>query len=65
VFARDYLRFFEQYAQSMSLWAPDGSAFTYAGTNESGETGIWIQPAQPDVEPVLMTGGVFASWSPA
>ncbi|MGZ8585252.1 MAG: hypothetical protein ACXWXP_07225 [Actinomycetota bacterium] len=65
VFARDYLQFFEQYAQSMSLWAPDGSAFTYAGTNESGETGIWIQPAQPDAEPVLMTGGVFASWSPA
>lgn len=65
VFARDYLSFFEQYAQSMSLWAPDGSAFTYAGTTESGITGVWIQPAEPDAEPILMTGGVFASWSPA
>ena len=31
VFSRDYLQFFEQYAQSMRLWSPDGSAFVYAG----------------------------------
>jgi hypothetical protein len=64
VFARDYLQFFEQYAQSMTLWAPDGSAFTYAGTNESAEMGVWIQPASAETEPVLVTQGVFASWSP-
>jgi TolB protein len=65
VFARDYLQFFEQYAQSMRLWAPDGSAFTYAGTNEAGETGVWVQPAEAGAEPALVTAGVFASWSPA
>lgn len=64
VFGNQYLQFFEQYAQSMSLWAPDGSAFTYAGTNEVGETGVWIQPARAGIEPVLVTAGVFATWSP-
>jgi TolB protein len=64
VFARDYLQFFQQYAQSMTLWAPDGSAFTYAGTNESGVAGVWIQPAVEGIEPVLVTEGVFAAWSP-
>jgi hypothetical protein len=64
VFGRDYLQFFEQYAQSMSLWAPDGSAFTYAGSSKSGEQGIWVQPARPGAEPVLVAHGVFAAWSP-
>jgi TolB protein len=49
----------------MTLWAPDGSAFAYAGTNEAGETGVWIQPAVEGVDPVLLGAGVFASWSPA
>jgi dipeptidyl aminopeptidase/acylaminoacyl peptidase len=64
VFGRDYLSFFEQYAQSMSLWAPDGSAFAYAGYNEAGEEGIWVQPAQLERQPVLVKDGVFATWSP-
>jgi Tol biopolymer transport system component len=64
-FSREYLRFFEQYAQSMSLWAPDGGAFVYAGSSEAGETGVWIQPASSDTAPVLVADGVFATWSPA
>ena len=63
--SRDYLQFFEQYAQSMTLWSPDGSAFVYAGQQEgSGESGIWIQPATPDTAPVRVADGVVASWSP-
>jgi TolB protein len=65
VFAREYLRFFEQYAQSMTLWAPDGSAFTYAGTDEAGRVGVWVQPVRAGAEPILVTDGVFAAWSPA
>jgi Tol biopolymer transport system component len=65
VFAREYLSFFEQHAQSMSLWAPDGSAFVYAGSSESGESGVWIQPAVGGAEPVRVSDGVFATWSPA
>ena len=63
-FSRDYLQFFEQYAQSMRLWSPDGSAFVYAGESESGESGIWIQPATRDAAPVRLADGVFATWSP-
>jgi Tol biopolymer transport system component len=62
--SREYLQFFEQYAQSMTLWAPDGSAFVYAGENESQGSGVWIQPASPDTEPVRVADGVVASWSP-
>ena len=47
--SRDYFQFFEQHAQSMTLWSPDGSAFVYAGQQaESGESGVWIQPATTD-----------------
>ena len=63
-FSRDYLQFFEQYAQSMRLWSPDGSAFVYAGENESGGSGVWIQPATPNASPVRVADGVFATWSP-
>jgi Tol biopolymer transport system component len=62
--SRDYLQFFEQYAQSMTMWSPDGSAFVYAGENESKGSGVWIQPATPHVAPVRVTDGVVASWSP-
>ena len=65
LFVRDYLPFFEQYAQSMSLWSPDGRAFAYPGMSEDGETGIWVQPARPDREPVLVADGEFVTWSPA
>jgi TolB protein len=61
----EYLQFFEQYAQSMSLWSPDGSAFAYPGMSEDGAEGIWIQSARPDRAPVLVADGDFVAWSPA
>jgi TolB protein len=61
----DYLPFFEQYSQSMSLWSPDSKAFAYAGFNEQGEAGIWVQEARPDRAPVVVSDGEFVSWSPA
>ncbi len=60
----EYLRFFEQYAQGMSLWSPDGSAFAYPGINEDGQEGIWIQAARPDRAPVHVAEGDFVAWSP-
>ena len=63
--AGEYLQFFEQYAQSMSLWSPDGSAFAYPGMSEDGEEGIWIQSARPDRAAVLVADGDFVTWSPA
>ena len=61
----DYLPFFEQYAQSMRLWSPDSEAFAYAGMNEAGETGIWVQEARRDRAPVLVSDGELVTWSPA
>lgn len=63
-FSRDYLQFFEQYAQSMRLWSPDGDAFVYAGQSEAGTSGVWIQRAESSAEPVLVADGVVATWSP-
>lgn len=64
-FGRDYLQFFEQFSQSLRLWSPDGSAFTYAGAAETGEQGVWVQEAAPDTPPVRVSDGVFAAWSPS
>lgn len=61
----EYLRYFEQYAQSMSLWSPDGTAFAYPGMDEVGEEGIWIQSATSDRAPVRVAEGDFVAWSPA
>jgi len=55
---------FEQYAQSVSLWSPDSSAFAYP-PSEDGQEGIWIQAARPDRAPVPVAEGDFVGWSPA
>ena len=64
VYVRDYLPFFEQYAQALSPWSPDNSRFVYAGTDRRGESGIWVQAADGAVPPIFVAEGVFASWSP-
>lgn len=60
----DYLPFFDQYDRSIDVWAPDGSAFVYVGTDERGDSGVWVQTLEPGSEPVLVGPGVFAVWSP-
>jgi len=63
VFGRDYLAFFDQFARSHSFWAPDGSAFVYAGGTDASNRGIWVQPVAGD-GPVRVALGEIASWSP-
>lgn len=60
-FLRDMVPFFDQYAQSMSLWAPDGSAFAFPGMID-GSAGIWVQEIAGDLTRV--SGGNWVSWSP-
>jgi TolB protein len=60
----EYLAFFDQYARSMTLWAPDSSDFTYAGTGEDGQDGIWVQNVKEGTPAVRVAPGVMASWSP-
>lgn len=60
--ANELLPFFPQYAQSMTLWAPDSGAFTYPG--EVGqERGIWVQPIEGG-DPTKVSDGGWVSWSP-
>lgn len=63
-FVRDYLPFFDQYAHSMSLWSPDGSAFAYAATGAGGRPGIWVLDAVEGADAVRIGDGSFVAWSP-
>ena len=55
--ARDLFPFFPQYAQSMSLWSPDSSAFTYAA-----DDGIYVQELS-GAERTRISGGSWVAWS--
>jgi TolB protein len=62
-FARSYLAFFDQFERSVTLWAPDSSAFAYAGGEPGTISGIWVQPiGRP--EPILVSEGSSVSWQP-
>lgn len=65
VFATTYVPFFDQFAQSVSPWAPDSSRFVYAGFDTEGRRGVFVQPAQPG-EPAqrIADDGAVAFWSP-
>lgn len=60
-FMSEMVPFFDQYAQSLSLWAPDGSAFAFPGSVD-GEQGIWV--AGIDGELDRISDGSWVSWSP-
>ncbi len=62
VFLRVYLPFFDQHAQSMTVWSPDSAAFAYAASNEAGEGGVWVQ--RLGQAPARVADGVFVAWSP-
>ena len=64
---RSYLPFFTQYAVSHTSWAPDGSAFAFAGSID-GDTGIWIHAIGENgvgaVDAARVAVGDVAFWSP-
>ena len=53
--------FFEQYALSWQLWAPDGSAFAYPAL-AGEETAIWVQPVAGG-PPTKVSTGTWVAWS--
>lgn len=61
---QNYLPFFTQYSVSHSRWAPDGSAFAFAGSI-GGDMGIWIDLVDQDLDAVLVAPGDVAFWSPS
>lgn len=61
-FVRQILPFFEQYALSMQLWAPDSSAFAYPAQVSVGAR-IYVQDLDGGA-PQLVSDGTWVSWSP-
>jgi hypothetical protein len=60
----EYTPFFSQYAQSLTVWAPDGRAFAYPVEHPSEPTTIWVQPTDADASAYRLGFGSFAAWSP-
>jgi TolB protein len=63
VLFNQYLPFADQYAQNLRFWSPNGNAVVYSGWGESGKDGIWVHRLD-EQEPVRISDGVFATWSP-
>jgi WD40-like Beta Propeller Repeat len=61
-FFQDYAPFFDQYAQSLTPWSPDGDAFAFAGTIE-GESGIWVGRLDGS-PPARVADSDMVSWLP-
>jgi hypothetical protein len=59
----EFLPFYDQYAQSMSLWSPDASAYAFIGAYES-ERGIFIANVD-DGSVTRLADGSWVAWSPS
>ena len=57
----EFLPFYDQYAQSMRVWSPDSTAYTFPG-RIGDDTGIWVAPAGGG-SPDLIGTGSWVSWS--
>lgn len=62
-FWRDYVPFFGQFAQTMTLWSPSGDAFAFAG-QIGDQAGIWVQDLGAEDPTFVLDGGSVVSWSP-
>jgi Tol biopolymer transport system component len=60
---QDYTPFFSQFAQSSTIWSPDGSAIAFPADGPSGPA-VLIQPAREDATPYAVSTGSFVVWSP-
>lgn len=62
-YAQAYLPFFAQYAQSVTGWSPDSTAFAFAGVI-GGDRGVWVQLVDETVSPRLVAPGDIVTWGP-
>ena len=60
-FSTAYLPFWDQYAQSVRLWSPDGRAFVYTAVDASTDF-VMVQMLSEDL-PRRLTQGSVAFWS--
>jgi TolB protein len=58
------VQYFDQFAQSITLWSPDGQSLVYAGKPLVGQSGVYvIDAARPGAAPRYVGPGEFAIWS--
>ena len=62
-FWRDYVPFYGQFAQAMTLWSPDGTSFAFAGLI-GDRAGIWVQDLNDEEPSFVLEGGSVVAWSP-
>jgi TolB protein len=62
LFIGQFLTYFDQYALSHRLWAPDSSSLLLPVVDRDGTTRIAIMPANGD--PVRTIEGAIGFWSP-
>jgi hypothetical protein len=62
-YLRDYVPFFGQYAQVMTLWSPDGRSFAYPGLI-GDRAGIWVQDLDAAEPTFVVEDGSVVAWSP-
>jgi TolB protein len=63
-YVRDYLPFFGQFAQTMTLWSPDGRSFAFPGLI-GDRAGIWVQDLDAEQPALAVEDGAVVAWSPA
>lgn len=61
----EYAPHFSQFAQSASMWAPDGSAIAYTADQQDGPTQIWVQETVEGATAYPISDGTAVSWSPS
>jgi TolB protein len=62
-YLRDYMPFFGQYAQTMTLWSPDGRSFAFPGLI-GDRAGIWVQDLNAEDPTFIVEDGSVVAWSP-
>jgi TolB protein len=62
-YLREYMPFFGQYAQTMTLWSPDGRSFAFPGLI-GDRAGIWVQDLNAEEPTLVVEGGSVVAWSP-
>lgn len=62
-YLRDYLPFFGQFAQTMTLWSPDGRSFAFPGSI-GDRAGIWVQDLNAAEPTFVVADGSVVAWSP-
>jgi hypothetical protein len=56
--------YFDQYAQSLSLWSPDGQQLVYADIDDRQTASVQVlDTTQPNQPARRLASGTFAAWS--